>query len=149
MTVVPKCPLFGGSTVFDEISRFLCDCDRNKEVANLARAEYIREHLEHIILTVTRLHTLVQDYVCDNPVCEPTSYSAEKLITLEEQLSVDLSHWQEKVDLVSVPMDEVDSPPTIHRDHQRGRPPFNVDTEQIIYLRDVGFTWKEISTMLG
>ena len=85
--------------VLDEISRFLCDCDRNKEVANLARAEYMREHLEHIFTP----HTLVQDYVCDNPVCEATSYLAENLITLEEQLSVDLAHWQEKVDL---PMDE-------------------------------------------
>ena len=75
---------------------------------------------------------------------------SDQLITLEEQLStVELPYWQEKVDLLSVPMGEVENPPTIHCDHQRGRPPFSVDTEQIIYLREIGFTWKEVATMLG
>ena len=43
--------------LFQEIARFLCDCERNEGLANYERAEYICEHLENIILTVRRLHT--------------------------------------------------------------------------------------------
>ena len=136
--------------LFEEISRFLCDCERNEEVANRGRAEYICEHLENTILIVRRLYTSVLDYFCDNPVCETTSDLIDQLSTLEEQLlTVELPYWQQKVDLLSLSMGEFETPPTIHHDHQRGRPPFNVDTEQIIYLREIGFTWKEVSTMLG
>ena len=31
---------------------------------------------------------------------------------------------------------EFETPSTIHHNHQRGRPPFDVDTEQIIFLRE-------------
>ena len=62
--------------LFDEISRLLCDCERNEKVANLGKAEYIQEHLEHIVSTVRRLYTSVRDYLCDNPVCDATSYLA-------------------------------------------------------------------------
>ena len=72
--------------LFEEISRFLCDCERNEEVANRGRAEYICEHLENTILIVRRLYTSVLDYFCDNPVCETTSDLIDQLSTLEEQL---------------------------------------------------------------
>ena len=136
--------------LFEEISRFLCDCERNKEVANRGRAEYICEHLENTILTVRRLHSSVLDYICDNPVCEITSDLIDQLSSLEEQLlTVELPYWQQEVDLLSLSMGESETPPTIHHNHQRGRPPFDVDTEQIIYLREIGCTWKEVSAMLG
>ena len=38
--------------LFEEISRFLCDCERNENVTNLGRAEYTYEHLEHIVLVL-------------------------------------------------------------------------------------------------
>ena len=80
---------------------------------------------------------------------DTTSDLIDQLSTLEEQLlTVELPHWQQKVDLLSLGMDEFETP-TIHHDHQRGRPPFNVDIEQIAYLREIGFTWNEVSTMLG
>ena len=135
---------------FEEISRFLCDCERNDNVTNLGRAEYTYEHLEHIVLILRRLYTSVLDYLCDNPVCEATSDLVDCLSTLEERLTtVELPHWQEKVNLLSLSTGEFETPPTIHHDHQRGRPPFEVDTKQIIYLREIGFTWTEVSAMLG
>ena len=137
--------------LFEEISRLLCDCERNaEEVANQGRAEYIYEQLKNTVLTVRRLYASVLDYFCDNPVCETTSDLIDKLSTLEEQLlTVELPYWQQKVDLLPLSIGEFETPSTIHHDHQRGRPPFDVDTEQIIYLREIGFTWNDVSIMLG
>ena len=137
--------------LFEELTQLLSDSERNKEVANLERAEYICEHIKNAVLTIGRLYTLVLDYICDNPVCEIVSELLDKLSTLEEQLSsVELPYWQHKVGILSASLEvDVVTPPTIHHDHQRGRPPFDVDTEQIVCLREIGFTWKEVSTMLG
>ena len=85
---------------------------------------------------VRRLYTSVLDYFCDNPACETTSY-----LTSSTPLKSNCSdHTGAK------------SEPTLMyqwvnlKFHQ---PPFDVDTEQIIFLREIGFTCKEVSTMLG
>ena len=96
--------------LFEEISRLLCDCERNaEEVANQGRAEYIYEQLKNTVLTVRRLYASgVLDYFCDNPVCETTSDLIDKLSTLEEQLlTVELPYWQQKVDLYTSTINEL------------------------------------------
>ena len=95
-----------------------------------------------MVLILRRLYTSVLDYSCDNPVCEATSDLVDCLSTLEERLTtVKLPHWQEEVNLLSLSTGEFKTPPTIHHDHRR---PFKVDTEQIIYLKEI---WTEVSAM--
>jgi hypothetical protein len=89
---------------------------------------------------------------CDNPECETAFELLHKLNTLEDQLTTgELPHWQQRLDEISISRDHFEIPPIIHdnTNRRRGRPPFDVDTEQVIYLRELGFTWKEVSTILG
>lgn len=134
--------------LFQEIARFLSDCERNEGFANYDRIQYICEHLQNIILTLRRLQTCVLD--CDNPECETACDLLDKLNILEEQLTAgELPHWQQRLDELSISRDHFETPPIMHDNRRRGRPPFDVDTEQVIYLRELGFTWKEVSTILG
>ena len=86
----------------------------------------------------------------DSPECETTRDLLDKLSTLEERLTTgELPYWQQRLNQLSVRNDHFETPPVIYDSKRRGRPPFDIDPEQIVYLRELGFTWRDVSTMLG
>ena len=135
--------------LFSRISRFLLDCDRHK---NFASPEYICERQENIILTVQRIYEVLQVAVdCSENHALDLLYLVERLLTLgNELLTVDLSYWRERLQALDTSTSWNHVPPAIIRDtRKRGRPPFDTDPEQVLYLYELGFNWTDISKVLG
>ena len=63
-------------------------------------------------------------------------------------LNEKLPYWHEKLEIGCSEPTTVILPPVCQNPRQRGRPPFEIDPEQILFLRELNFTWQTIATML-
>lgn len=144
--------LWGWTNYFDNISSFLRDLQRNAGIANLRYCEYAVDRLEvclssaHLLVNHmdSALHRLRGD-----DLHHITQYKrcVEELITYLQQIAND---WQGYVDVFHTGEQNAGAyrAPVV-ASGQRGRPRFQIEREQLEYLRSLSFTWSDISSMLG
>lgn len=115
--------------LFTRIHKFLTDCERNKDFLTCGKAEYVCERLENIIITVRQILQGSGDSQCDASV-----YLIDHLSSLNEYLStVELSHLKECLELLLASSEGSFCHPTVIKiPNKRGRPPFDLDAEQIL-----------------
>ena len=150
MASVDSVVLEGWSTFFGEIACFLRDCERNEDTTDQSqrKLEYICERLENCIAHIRILYAQIDEEVADSDdgLRELDSGMSGLLIVLNEKLP----YWREKLEVSyqSEPTTVI-LPPVCHNPRRRGRPPFEIHPEQILFLREFNFTWQTIPTMLG
>ena len=148
MASVDSVVLEGWSTFFGEIACFLRDCERNEDTTDQRKLEYICERLENCIAHIRILYAQIDEEVADSDdgLPELDSGMSGLLVVLNEKLP----YWREKLEVSyqSEPTTVI-LPPVCHNPRRRGRPPFEIHPEQILFLRELNFTWQTIATMLG
>ena len=146
------------TTFFQRISRFLDAAQYQYGVADRNFCEYVLERLELCIVTCTTL--------CDHMGNALTAAEADRLdnqdnliiqeyythiLGLENCLKSIHSQWMEYEDVIIRRADRfryhVDS--NVVSESGKGRPKFQVDKEQLVYLSSLGFSWSEISKIMG
>ena len=140
--------LEGWEAFFGEAACFLRDCERNEDTTDQRKLEYICERLENCIAHIRTLYAQIDEEVADSDdgLRELDSGMSGLLVVLNERLP----YWREKLEVSyqSEPTTLV-LPPVCYNPRQRGRPPFEIHPEQILFLRELNFTWQTIAAMLG
>lgn len=132
---------------FSVVARLLRDCERSTGTTDVNKIESICERLERCVCNVQRLHSRALETNQNGMEIE------RNLFYLQQQVSkVMLPFWRHKREVSQVvpsqPMSS--SGPSLQRDpSQRGRPPYIISREQILYLRELQFTWQDIASLLG
>lgn len=151
---------FGWSRFFDELARVLQSSYSQIEVSNERYANYIIEKLENALGSVEAIHERL--VISSEPENELEPYEQEIVIRYREMTSdlcsvieYLLAYWDmhlsglhtrslaEGVSLVSSARNRL---PGIQ---ERGRPRFDIQRNQLEYLRSLNFSWIEISNLLG
>ena len=108
--------------------------------------EYICERLEVVSCNIRRLYDIISVSVVDADT-QDTARSLSRL--LHDLTSSKLPYWRRRLERLTLDMDATTAAHCPRsRSSARGRPPFDVDPEQILFLRESGFTWTMISTIL-
>lgn len=131
--------LEGWSAFFGEIACFLRDCERNEDTADQRKLEYICERLENCIAHMRTLYAQIDEEVVDSDDGLHELYRSMPglLLILNEKLP----YWREKLEISCSEPTTVILPPVCRNPRQRGRPPFEIDPERILFLRELNFTW--------
>jgi len=124
----------------------LIDCERNESFVTIEKAEYICERLENAIVTIDRVLNLILD---SGDIDEPIMYLISCLRALSNQLStVDLCYWREKLQQFLTSTEEsFTAALQVYPSKKQGRP--TVDAEQIVFLHEIGLSWKDIAKLIG
>lgn len=138
--------------LFGAVASFLRDCERSETEERVERnkVEYICERLEVVSCSVRRLYNIISSTIVDynNADIQDTARCLSSL--LDDLTSSKIPYWRRQLQRLTLNMDAT----TVarcprSRSSARGRPPFDVDPEQILFLRECGFTWVMISSILG
>lgn len=144
---------FGWSRFFEVLSRVLNSCQTQIGVASERYARYIVERLENglrnismITETLSIAHEPENDLESEEErVLSQYHEMAEELCTCIRSL---LCYWDSYSDELGSSSVGYQAH-VIHRAGVRGRPPFSVERNQIQYLQSLGFSWTEMSTIIG
>ena len=139
------------SGYFEEIVRLLSNGERQYGIANHDYTDYMLQRLEFCYTTCLEILDLVQHHRNEN----------QELVELDEYLTSlhqlldcvrKLHHkWDDYQDVLDSTMQNVGE--LAYRASTSasgvGRPPFQIQKEQLEYLSSLGFSWTEIATLLG
>ena len=131
---------------FTVVASLLRECERSTGSRDINKIENICERLERCVCNVQRLHRLAVQTVNGMEV-------ERVLFNLLQQISTAmLPFWRQKrEEFQTLPRQAVCfGGSSLQRNpSQRGRPPYIISEEQILFLRELQFTWRDISGLLG
>ena len=145
---------------FESIAEFLQGASRQFGVANGSFTEYVIERLDLCISTCTTLKEQLtvststhrerntQDDLQDSEEEVVLRYRSELEGLVDSLMAIQLQ-WKEYREVLEARVEEVSFEVGTIQTHSRGRPCFNVSKEQLEYLSSLGFSWTEVSTLLG
>ena len=129
---------------FDEIHRLVEEAERQHGVANTGYTEYIIERFEYAISVCSDLCV----HLRGSPELEDYLLSTEELVGALEDI---LRRWKDYENTLE--SGTALRPATAHRlsvtSVGPGRPRFEIAKEQLNYLSSLGFSWSEVSSLLG
>ena len=137
----------GWTEFFSHVSSFLTTCGRQYGLANENFTEYAIEHLTVILQGVSDvLHVIEQANI------STLSEIKEHVKNLQDMLVIALNLWTEHRERLNTTADEIHGQYAVPQAEQiagrSGRRPFQINKEQLEYLRSLSFTWVSISKML-
>ena len=128
---------------FGIVAAFLRDCERNEDTSDFNFVEYVCERLERSISSIETVYIAVTD--ASNP-----EWKSQISNLLDELTDNVLPMWREKFNALERECSSIHVRPSVRQDPSSyGRPPFEVDPEQILFLRELNFTWQSIANLLG
>ena len=134
-------------TLFTDVARVVSSANNQSGLANEEFSEYVVEQLEMIIITVSTLKSYLGSHLPSSELGSEIALSnmCEELSSLLECLRCILSEWEE---YLNHPFNYSYSAPT-RASSGPGRPRFDINEQQLMYLHSMGFTWVEIANLLG
>ncbi len=135
---------------FAVVASLLRDCERSTSTTDFNKIEGICERLERCVCNLQRLHSSALDAIAETN--EGTQIERKLFQLLQQTSTVMLPYWRHKREASQMVPYQALTPggPSLQRDSsQRGRPPYIISHEQIVYLRELQFTWKDIAKLLG
>ncbi len=136
---------------FEELESFIRSSSRHERQASIDYAHFVVERFE---LIIRNLANIINVFNNNRPLDEDMRGTWSAYLSILQQL-VDscrflASQWDMYIDtLQSVPHPDNYRPPLVRREHVRGRPPFEISQDQLLYLSSLSFTWTEIASLLG
>lgn len=144
--------LWGWTNYFENVSSFLRELQRNAGIANVRYCDYAVERLEICLssahLLADHMDSALQRLQGDD-LHHITEYKrcVEELITYLQQIA---NEWQGYVDaFYTGEQNQAAYRASVTLTGQRGRPRFQIEREQLEYLRSLSFSWSNIAAMLG
>ena len=136
---------------FEELEAFIRSSTRQQGCASLDYAHFAVERFELIITSLARI---VDIFGSNQPQDEETRGTwhayVSTLLQLVDACRSLTSQWDTYIDrMQSNPYPHNYLPPLVRRPHVRGRPPFAISQDQLLYLSSLSFTWTEIASLLG
>lgn len=147
---------WGWDRLFSEIQSFVSDADRHLGRSSEMYAVYVMERIEVCLSSLRDLIYFTNHY-------EGNSFSEEEIQIISswrddllhlsaclESISVLWgNYYNELVRATSISMNAYHAPTAAPLPHTRGRPQYLISQDQLEYLNSLGFTWTEISVLLG
>ena len=129
--------------LFSIVAAFLRDCERNEDTIDVNFVEYVCERLARTISSIGIVNIAVTD------ASDPELKTQVSNLVNELTANV-LPMWREKLYALERDCSSIRVQPSVRQDPSSyGRPPFQVDSEQILFLRELNFTWQSIANLLG
>ena len=135
---------------FEEVESFIRSSTRQQGRASVEYAHFVVERFELIIINLVHIVGLFNN---NQPSMERRAIWSTYLSVLQQLVNCCRhlsSQWGLYIDTVQAnPYPDSYAPPLVRRQHFRGRPPFNISQDQLVYLSSMSFTWTEIASLLG
>lgn len=136
--------IHGWDTFFGALESLISSCRRQDGVANLGFTDYAIGRLNAAMQTVSS----VLQRVREGPHEVLRSYG-DHLQELLSSLRMLITHWQMYADSLDQTSTATGYHVRLIHTHRQGRPRFEVDEDQLLYLRSLSFNWTAIAALLG
>ena len=142
--------VWGWSHYFSELARFFHSTENNFGSANRQYTEYCISRLALCYRNVDAVKESVQTHNNDAESNGDLQTIEQDLTELLECISQMFSQWQQYLHTIDEEDDSIRYRAPIQAPSgSRGRPPFIITKEQLVYMRSLSFSWSEISKLLG
>ena len=138
--------IWGWSSYFSELARFLQSTANNYGFANSQYTEYCINRLAMCFRNLTSVKEAIE------MAANPDTYNIiSELNELLECVSLMYAQWSSyETSIIDAQHSQSGyRVPTRTADGTRGRPRFEISKEQLIYLKSLSFTWSEIASLLN
>lgn len=139
--------VWGWRSYFSELASFIRSTQSRFQNANKQYAEYCVNRLATCYRNIDAVHESVATYNLQND---------NRLVGIEHDLSALLESVSEMFTLWQQHLSTIDAEASIAQyrapvlaSSSRGRPPFVISKEQLVYLHSLSFSWSEIASLLG
>ena len=142
---------WGFDRLFSAIESFLLDADRHLGRSSEMYAVYVTERIEVCLSNLRGLVHFIDHNSGDNS--EEISLWREDIVhlctCLESISALWGNYYRELLRANSISANAYRTPTAAPLPHTRGRPQYLISNDQLEYLNSLGFTWTEMSVLLG
>lgn len=126
----------------DEIDKLIEETDRQLGIANVSYVEYALQRLEFCIVTCGNFHNHLGQ---SSDLDDYRSSFQQLLVHLREKYR----KWEEYESILESRASTLIPQASVSHSSARGRPKFEIDKDQLVYLASLSFTWTDIAALLG
>lgn len=147
---------WGWDRLFSEVQRFVLDIDGHLGRSSEMYAIYAVERMEVCLSSLRTLADFMDHYDREGFEEEEIQIISayrddlhQLLACLESIVVLWENYYHDLVRADSIAVNAYQTPTLAPLPHTRGRPPYLISQDQVEYLNSLGFTWTEMSVLLG
>lgn len=145
--------LWGWEQFFTRMQNFIVDADRHFEQSNEQYACYVIERMEVCLSNLRSIAELINTAnfsdIENQIVAEYKDLIAELIVVLESIALMWKAYYDKLMQTDAIGTNAYQAPVMQPRPHAQGRPRYLISQNQLEHLSSMGFSWTEISSLLG